>query len=331
MRRFLTYIHTSSTRECFAYLILSFALTWSVWIPVLLTSRRYEQLGDLLIIGTFGPSVAAILLSYRGIRVPGSKLFSRFVCFSLALLLCWAVLLGHVSLWDELRLSLGAKLLVLLPSAIPAWIVSTAFSRDGGIRATMRTLLVPRPVVWHAVALFLFPVLLLFAATATLIQGGAWQQPKIVGSGLSFSLFVIVEFGYAFFVGGGVSEEPGWRGFLLPRLQDRFNPLVASLLVWFPWALWHAPLDFAGYAGSTFAAYLQTRVLILVPLSIIITWAYNRCGKTILSAALFHSSFNVAPDFIPSAEWTGWMICILTLMAIVADRMWQKTSRKHAL
>ena len=69
MRRFLTYIHTSSTRECFAYLILSFALTWSVWIPVLLTSRRYEQLGDLLIIGTFGPSVAAILLSYRGIRV----------------------------------------------------------------------------------------------------------------------------------------------------------------------------------------------------------------------------------------------------------------------
>jgi membrane protease YdiL (CAAX protease family) len=54
---------------------------------------------------------------------------------------------------------------------------------------------------------------------------------------------VIVEFGYAFFVGGGVSEEPGWRGFLLPRLQDRFSPLVASLLVWFPWALWHAPLD----------------------------------------------------------------------------------------
>jgi membrane protease YdiL (CAAX protease family) len=179
-------------------------------------------------------------------------------------------------------------------------------------------------VVWHAVALFLFPVLLLLTATATRIQSGVLHQPKVVGSGQSYFLLVIVEFGYAFFVGGGVSEEPGWRGFLLPRLQERFNPLVASLLVWFPWALWHAPLDFNGYAGSTFAMYLRTRVFILVPVSIIITWVYNRCGKTILSAALFHSAFNVAPDFVPSAEWAGWMIPILALTVIVTDRMWQR-------
>ena len=54
MCRFLTFVHTSSTRECFAYLILSFALSWIVWIPVLFVSGRYEQVGDLLIIGTFG-------------------------------------------------------------------------------------------------------------------------------------------------------------------------------------------------------------------------------------------------------------------------------------
>ncbi len=330
MRRVLMYVHASSKRECFAYLLFSFVLTWVVWIPVLLASRRHEQLGDLLIIGTFGPAVAAILLSYRGVRVP-SKLSSRFVCFSLTLLLCWAVLMGHASLWDELQLSLGAKLLLLLPSAIAAWVISTALSRDAGIRVTMRTLLVPRPVVWHAVALFLFPVLLLLTATATRIQGGAMHQPKVVGSGLSYFLLVVVEFGYAFFVGGGASEEPGWRGFLLPRLQERFNPLVASLLVWFPWALWHAPLDFNGYAGSTVAAYLHTRVFVLVPLSIIMTWVYNRCGKTILSAALFHSAFNIAPDFVPSAEWAGWMISITALAAIAADRMWQKTGRKDVV
>ena len=231
MCRFLTFVHTSSTRECFAYLILSFALSWIVWVPVLVASRRHEQVGDLLILGTFGPAVAAIWLSYRGVRVSGSGVFSRLICFSLTLLSCWAVLMGHASLWDELHLSFGAKLLLLLPSAIPAWIVSTALSRDGGIRATMRTLLVPRPVVWHALALFLFPLLLLLTATATRIQGGTVHQPRVVGSGPTFFLLVVVELGYAFFVGGGVSEEPGWRGFLLPRLQDRFNPLVASLLV----------------------------------------------------------------------------------------------------
>ncbi len=112
-------------------------------------TRRHEQGGNLLVLGTFGPTVAAILLSYRGVRVPGSKLFSRFVCFSLALLLCWAVLMGHASSWDGLHLSFGTKLLLLLPSIIPAWIVSAAFSRDCGVRATMRTLLLPRPVVWR--------------------------------------------------------------------------------------------------------------------------------------------------------------------------------------
>ncbi len=327
MRRVLRYVHASSTRECFAYLVLSFVLTWFVWVPVLLASRKHEQVGDLLIIGSFGPSVAAILLSYRSVRLPGSKLFSRLVCFCLTWLLCWAVLVGHASLWDELHLSFGAKLLLLLPSAIPAWIVSTAFSGDAGVRATMRTLLVPSPVVWHAVALFLFPTVLLLAAMVTRIHGGTFLQPKVVASGPSYFLLAVVEFGYAFFVGGGVSEEPGWRGFLLPRLQDRFSPLVASLLIWFPCALWHAPPDFTGYAGPTFAAYLRTRVFILIPLSIIMTWVYNRSGKTILSAALFHSAFNVAPDFIPSTELAVWMICIMALTVIVADGMWQKTGR----
>jgi membrane protease YdiL (CAAX protease family) len=325
MRRVLVYVRASFARECFAYLVLAFGLTWAVWIPVLLASRTHDQLGDLLILGTFGPSVAAILLSYSGVRVPGSKLSSRIACFSLTLLLCWAVLVAHASIWDELTLSVGAKLLFLLPSAIPAWIVSTAFSRDGGIRATMKSLLTLRPFAWHLLALCLFPVLLLLAAIVKRTHGGALHQPIVTVS----MLLVIVEFGYAFFVGGGVSEEPGWRGFLLPRLQNRFSPLVASLLLWFPWALWHAPLDFAGYAGSTFSAYLRARVFVLLPLAIIITWVYNRCRRTILSAALFHSAFNVAPDFIPANTLAIGLIFVFSFSVIVADKMWQKTKDVH--
>jgi membrane protease YdiL (CAAX protease family) len=318
------YLRASSARECFAYLVVSFALSWAVWIPVLLASRTHERLSDLLVFGTFGPSVAAILISYRGVRLPENKPYIRLVCFALTLLLSWTVLVAHASLWDETRLTIGSKILLLWLSAIPAWIVSTAFSRDGGIRATMRSLLTPRPIAWHLLGFCLFPALLLLAVFVTRILGGAVHPPTVVGSGSSKALLVAVEFGYAFLFGGGVSEEPGWRGFLLPRLQDRFSPLVASLLVWFPWALWHAPLDFAGYAGSTFSTYLRARVLILVPLCIIITWVYNRCGRTILSAALFHSAFNVAPDFIPSSNLAVWMVSIVALAVIVADRMWRR-------
>jgi hypothetical protein len=68
-------------------------------------------------------------------------------------------------------------------------------------------------------------------------------------------------------------------------------------------------------------------VFILIPVSIIVTWLYNRCGGTILSAALFHSAFNVAPDFVPSAEWAGWTIAALALVLVGTDRMWRKTDR----
>jgi hypothetical protein len=80
MRRASEYVHASLTRECFAYLILSFALSWIAWIPVLLASRRNEQLGDLLIIGTFGPSVSAILLSSAPPPTYTFKLIEELSC-----------------------------------------------------------------------------------------------------------------------------------------------------------------------------------------------------------------------------------------------------------
>jgi hypothetical protein len=55
-----------------------------------------------------------------------------------------------------------------------------------------------------------------------------------------------------------------------------------------------------------------------------ITWVYNRCGKTILSAALFHSAFNIAPDFIPSTNLAIWMVSTVALAVIFTDRMWRR-------
>src|SRR4051812_42834093 len=40
----------------------------------------------------------------------------------------------------------------------------------------------------------------------------------------------------------GLGEEPGWRGFALPRLQKQHTPVMASLILAPIWALWHLPL-----------------------------------------------------------------------------------------
>ncbi len=46
-------------------------------------------------------------------------------------------------------------------------------------------------------------------------------------------------------VGGPLGEEPGWRGFALPRLQRRLNPVNSALVLGFFWANWHLPLILA--------------------------------------------------------------------------------------
>jgi uncharacterized protein len=42
-------------------------------------------------------------------------------------------------------------------------------------------------------------------------------------------------------VGGPLLEEPGWRGFALPRLQEKFGPLAGTIVLGLLWAAWHYP------------------------------------------------------------------------------------------
>jgi uncharacterized protein len=49
---------------------------------------------------------------------------------------------------------------------------------------------------------------------------------------------------------GPLSEELGWRGFALPRLQVRYNALVSSLILGVIWCFWHLPLFFTPGAAQ---------------------------------------------------------------------------------
>ncbi len=56
------------------------------------------------------------------------------------------------------------------------------------------------------------------------------------------SLVQILTLFFPNLAGGPLGEEAGWRGFALPRLQRRFDPVTSSLLLGFLWAGWHLPL-----------------------------------------------------------------------------------------
>jgi membrane protease YdiL (CAAX protease family) len=114
----------------------------------------------------------------------------------------------------------------------------------------------------------------------------------------------------------GFGEETGWRGFLQDRLQRRFKPLPATLIVALVWALWHAPFFFLLSAYSGFNAM----TLIMFPLglasgAIVLTWLYNHTGRSILAVALWHTLYNMA---VATAGATDLIQGVVTAVVMVA-------------
>jgi membrane protease YdiL (CAAX protease family) len=210
---------------------------------------------------------------------------------------------------------------------LPAWIVSGVFSSDQGIRGLLETRLRPRNWKWPVIALLSFPALLLIPlpiAHALRLPIVSPNPGPGTGPMVAYGLVAVL---YNFFI-AAVLEEPGWRGFLLRSLQDRFSPLTASLLVWFPWALWHLPMDLVGSVGHSLATWFWTRVVLFIPLTILFTWLYIRSGRALASATLFHTSLifaNVLPHapatFGLAFVWAGWVL--------IADRMWVRASPQY--
>lgn len=83
----------------------------------------------------------------------------------------------------------------------------------------------------------------------------------------------------------GGQEEPGWRGFALPRLQQRHSALVATLILGLAWGIWHVPLY--GLAGF----------VVPLVLAFFYTWLYNKTGSVLL-CILLHASFTPAQDHL---------------------------------
>ena len=87
----------------------------------------------------------------------------------------------------------------------------------------------------------------------------------------------------------GVAEETGWRGFALPRLQDRHGPFLGTAVLSVVWAAWHLPnLLFGGWTGLSYALWLA----LTIASAFIYTWVFNNTAGSILIAALLHAAIN---------------------------------------
>jgi len=101
----------------------------------------------------------------------------------------------------------------------------------------------------------------------------------------------------------GLGEEPGWRGFALPRLETRYAPLLTTALLGFVWAMWHLPLVFVDprFAHGFTSAGSEILLALLTMLTIFFyTWVYNHT-QSVLLCTLLHGSFNAAIGLLPAS------------------------------
>jgi membrane protease YdiL (CAAX protease family) len=119
---------------------------------------------------------------------------------------------------------------------------------------------------------------------------GAFNDPAT-------AYLIIPAFVVILVVGGPLGEELGWRGFALDRLQVRFGPAAASVLLGLVWGVWHLPLflDPSQVQSSLpLALYLgQTTTT-----AVIYTWLWNRTRSLPLVLVL-HTMANVAAGVFP--------------------------------
>jgi membrane protease YdiL (CAAX protease family) len=304
-------------KEVGAYLVLAFGLSWFM----LITAIKLHSKEEFLNFGTAGPALAAMILSYRGQPDSSRGRGTRWWWFLTLLILCWIVLSLHY-LWrtnDHLEQRLDP--LLIGPAIFPAWILSGFCSRDSGARALIKRL-VHRPNWWGLAALFALPVMVGIISVIAHRFGAQLVTPGANGSS-SFMLAKTMALFFYNLLFVGVLEEPGWRGFLLDRLQAKFSPLLASLMGWLPWALWHAPLDYFRPTPWTWMQYVLIRVVFLIPLTIILTWFYNRSGRSIQATALFHVSMNMTPFVLPYFPPAWGLVFLWAGYAIIAERMWR--------
>ncbi|MBN2733486.1 MAG: CPBP family intramembrane metalloprotease [Methanomicrobiaceae archaeon] len=324
--------------QLISYFVLAFAITWAVFsIPFFYTISDPSTFILTMGIGGTGPAFAAIILS-RIIKpektVTDSRM--RWAVF----LIAFAVTAASIILYLGISLagaSVPLLLLIIINSAIAAYIISGGLSSREGIRNLLKKLYIWKVEwVWYAAALALIPAIIYVTMIICSVitenpLGGIIPE---ISLGVASSVFIAL--GYVTLVRGPLREEIGWRGFALPRLQYLYSPLVGTLLLGIIWTIWHLPLHLNGVYGNGMDGFIE-RFYFNIGVTFLFTWIYNHSRGSLLMTTFFHTSVNTTATvlLIPAAITGPYylvfcaLVNIAAIFAIIKDKMWKKLPGDH--
>jgi membrane protease YdiL (CAAX protease family) len=145
-----------------------------------------------------------------------------------------------------------------------------------------------RAKVWYVPTILFMPGVMALSYGLMRLTGTPVPTPQftILAPFMMFLMFFV----------GALSEELGWSGYAIDRLQERQNALQASITLGLIWAAWHiVPFIQADRSPD----WIAWQCLNLVATRIIHVWLYSNAGKSVFSMAVFHAMGNVTWQLFP--------------------------------
>lgn len=238
-------------------------------------------------------------------RMPGMKLIEKnqLAIFLLATYgFCAAVVAYAMS-----SRNMGVAILApLSPSVIAIGIALLAEGKSGFRKLVLEQFRFRFSPAWYVYCCLLLPLVIL---VAVLLQGAMAGEAFALLPQRPFPAVVVILL-IAF------GEEIGWRGFLQPRLLERFPPMVAFSVTGVIWGLWHYPGHLAG-VGVPLGLPFPVFMVWVITVSIYFGRAYL-ATRSLVTAILLHSSANASFAFLPLLpEWTGETTSFYLMLAVL--------------
>jgi membrane protease YdiL (CAAX protease family) len=195
-------------------------------------------------------------------------------------------------------------------------------------------------VQWYLFVFLTIPVLITLAALLDILSGGYGGTLDKAVEGFLFQPLTIIPFALYIFFGGPFVEELGWRGYILDRLQSRWNALVSSLILGVVWALWHLPLFFIkdtyqynlGFGSVSFLLFM----IQIIAEAVLLSWIFNNTRRSTLAAILFHFMINFTGELIAATNRTDiyysllWVISAIVVALLMIRNSKASEAAQHA-
>ena len=220
------------------------------------------------------------------------------VFFAASIVALWV--LGLVVVAAQMPYLLMALLGASVPLVVAAGLIWRA---EGTLRPLWGQLtrlgVAPR---WYAAAIVVAVVAVVAAQLVIAVSGRELAvEPFVPWWAIPLALPV-----FAVLLGG--QEEPGWRGFALPRLQQRFSAWSSSLIIGVVWAVWHVPMFVFDVVEDL--PYLPY-ALVTVGLSVVYAWLFNSTDGAVPIAMTFHGAWNLAGLWLPGGDFAWWVMAVM--------------------